>query len=206
MEKKQASTRKEVLLVAGFFLFLAILIVNISPRTPVATTLENPEADLGLSAAAAYVLDEHSGDILYSKNEKEVFEIASITKLMTALVALEEMPGKTIVIDRDSYVAVGDTGLLIDEKWQLENLVSFMLVNSSNDAAEAIAKSYPRGRKKFMSRKTQIWLLQLYLGSRRGRLGTLTKLAEHLFLDLVLGQQTPLQRLSWAPRQGRSDS
>jgi D-alanyl-D-alanine carboxypeptidase (penicillin-binding protein 5/6) len=152
MKKNHTNINKDVLRVVGFFLFLVVLFLNLPAKVPSTTSGSAIENKLNLHAAAAYVLDENSGDILYSKNETEVYEIASITKLMTALVALEEMSGETVIIDRDSYISVGDTGLLIDEKWQLENLVAFMLVNSSNDAAEAIAKSYPRGREKFIER------------------------------------------------------
>lgn len=105
-----------------------------------------------VSSQAFLVLDDSSGNVLFEKNSRTPFEIASVVKIMTAIIAMEELRGKTILIDRESYRSVGDTGLLINEKWVLENLVMFMMSNSSNDAAEAIAKSYPRGRSAFIER------------------------------------------------------
>lgn len=108
---------------------------------------------LALSSKAVYIFDENNKEIIYSENAEEVFEIASITKLMTAIIAMEDIdPESNVTIDKESYLTEGDTGLLIDEVWKKEDLVAFMLANSSNDAAEALAKSYPRGRDKFVER------------------------------------------------------
>jgi len=104
------------------------------------------------SAKAIFIIDEMNDEILFEKDSDRSLEIASITKLMTALIAIEEMPKKSITIDPESFFSEGDTGLLINERWEIEDLVTFMLTNSSNDAAEAIAKSYPRGRLKFIER------------------------------------------------------
>jgi D-alanyl-D-alanine carboxypeptidase len=147
---EKIKNHKDVFLVIGVFIFIASI-------KPVFSEFSFKEESAGLSlenlsAKAVFVLDKNKDAILHEENSDQVFEIASITKIMTALIAMEEIPNKGIVIDRDSYLTVGDTGLLIDEKWPLENLVTFMLTNSSNDAAEALAKNHPRGREKFIER------------------------------------------------------
>lgn len=109
-------------------------------------------SEYDFSAKAVYILDKKTGEVIHSENSSEVFEIASITKVMTALVALEEYAGETIKITDSAFESFGDTGLLRDESWKTEDLVAFMLVNSSNDAAEALAIHYPRGREKFIER------------------------------------------------------
>ena len=148
---KHLNTYKHVYFVGVFLLFVSTLV---GLNTDNNLSLEGKKIFFGdeLSAEAVFVIDEKTGEVLYEKNSSQHFEIASITKLMTALVSMEELLGESIYIDRQSFYSVGDTGLLINEKWKTEDLVSFMLVNSSNDAAEALAKTYPRGREKFIER------------------------------------------------------
>ena len=75
---------------------------------------------------------------------KEV-PLASVTKIIAAIVALEDMPRDTVVrISREALYEEGDSGLYADEKWNLDDLVKFMLVASSNDAAKAIAETYEK--------------------------------------------------------------
>jgi D-alanyl-D-alanine carboxypeptidase len=138
--------------------FIGVSVLTLSFLAGHSNKEVSSEADFGifseqeLSAEAAIVIDDKTGDILYSKNSEEQFEIASITKLMTGLIAMEEMSDQYVYIDWNSFKSIGDTGLLINEKWRAEDLVSFMLVNSSNDAAEAIASTYHRGRERFIER------------------------------------------------------
>jgi len=47
-------------------------------------------ASISISAKAAYVIDANSGDVLYAKNEEVQLPLASITKLMTAIIASEK--------------------------------------------------------------------------------------------------------------------
>ncbi len=142
---------KKVFGVAAVFLVL-FFVMEAKPKTFVTLEESNIFSEYSFEAESVLIIDQTTGKKIYQKNSGEVFEIASITKVMTALIAMEEMTGSNIAIDPESYFTVGDTGLLIDEEWNLENLVSFMLVNSSNDAAEAIAKSYYRGRNRFVER------------------------------------------------------
>jgi len=93
-----------------------------------------------LEAKSAYVFDLDSNRIIYRKNETEIMSLASITKIMTAIVALESIPSDQIItIRKDDLDQEGDNGLFTDEEWDLLSLTKFMLFISSNDAAQAIA-------------------------------------------------------------------
>jgi len=93
-----------------------------------------------LEAKSAYVFDLDNDRIIYKKNETEIIPLASITKIMTAIVALESMSENQVVtIRKDDLNQESDNGLFVNEKWNLLSLVKFMLFVSSNDAAQAIA-------------------------------------------------------------------
>jgi D-alanyl-D-alanine carboxypeptidase len=91
-------------------------------------------------ARAAYVQDLKTGEVLFAKNENERLPLASITKLMTTLVAREHMSGSVVVtLTKDDLKAEGDSGLRPGERWRLDDILNAMLLISSNDAAHAVA-------------------------------------------------------------------
>jgi len=97
---------------------------------------------LGISAKYACVIDAMSGNVLYEKNAYEKHSMASTTKIMTALVALENKPLSDIVTA--SAEAAGTEGSSIylkqGEKITLEDLLYGLMLASGNDAAVAIAE------------------------------------------------------------------
>lgn len=123
--------------------------LNFTPMYKVA----NPDllASITATAKGYYVADIKTGERIMEKNSGEAFPIASVSKLMTAIVAHEHMdPQKVVVVSRDSYNAYGAQGeLLPGEKIKLGDLMYPLLMESSNDAAEVIAESY--GRPEFMA-------------------------------------------------------
>lgn len=97
-----------------------------------------------LKAKSAMVTELNSGKVLYKLNEKDQRPIASITKLMTSLVASENF-GKRgiqeIKIVEDYLTPFGDSGLLVGQVWKIKDLIDFTLITSSNDGAKALAMS-----------------------------------------------------------------
>lgn len=82
-----------------------------------------------------------TGEVLYEYRADERLPMASITKLMTALVALERSDPRAVVrIDRDS-VGIGEAsvGLRRGERLTLRDLLAAALIRSANDAAYAVA-------------------------------------------------------------------
>lgn len=95
-----------------------------------------------LSAASAILLDGESGRVLFEKNAYEERSIASITKLMTALVAVE-MAGslqEPVTIQKE-WTGIEGSSLYLKpgETVSLETLIYGLLLHSGNDAAVAIA-------------------------------------------------------------------
>ena len=117
--------------------------------------------NLSLQAKSVYVFDLLKNKVLYEKNSLAQLPLASITKLMTALTAVELFPKDTrITIRKEFLEEEGDTGLLSEESWKLKDLLDFSLIVSSNDGARSVAsvvgafniksEDYDLGRKDFI--------------------------------------------------------
>src|SRR3989344_3365279 len=103
---------------------------------------QNPK----VSAEAYVVGDLGTGEIILSKNPTAKFPIASVSKLMTALVAKElARDSDTAKISKRAVATSGGNGeLKAGEKIKVTDLVYPLLLESSNDAAEAIAEHFDR--------------------------------------------------------------
>lgn len=97
-----------------------------------------------IKAESILVTELNTDKIIFKKNEKEKRAIASITKLMTILVASEKLSTKNIdniKINEKHLTAFGDSGLLVGQVWKVKDLIDFTLITSSNDGAKALALS-----------------------------------------------------------------
>lgn len=113
-----------------------------APAAVVQTETENsvPFSGTSIQAEAAFVWDVQTQKVLYQKNPDEQLPLASITKLMTALVAHELIKNdKSVTIDELSLKQSGNSGFLEGESFSLKNLLDLTLMSSSNDGAFAIA-------------------------------------------------------------------
>ena len=105
-----------------------------------------------VSAEAYIVANLDTGEIYKSFNPKKVFPIASLTKLVTALVAMHSMDqgSSTIITQNMLDEGFGTAGqLVVGEKFTIQELLYPLLLESSNDAAHALAHTYDY--KKFVS-------------------------------------------------------
>ncbi len=94
-----------------------------------------------VSAAAAVLMDADSGRLLYEKNGEKRMLIASTTKLMTALVALEQGGLQQEITVTGGHMAEGSSMYLRPgEKLTLETLLYGLLLCSGNDAALAVTE------------------------------------------------------------------
>ncbi len=100
-------------------------------------------SDVSVRAKAAYIWDVKGQRALYAKNEDEVLPLASITKLMTALLAYEIASADTDTRLSNKAIAQegGGEGLQAGEEFTLKNLSKIALISSSNDAAYALGAS-----------------------------------------------------------------
>ncbi|MBI3974379.1 MAG: hypothetical protein HY332_24120 [Chloroflexi bacterium] len=145
-----------------------------TPRAPVATPLPIAfsfakfEADPALVAGAAssgvptlsgesaIVVDVNSKEVIYAKQPRKRLLVASTTKIMTAIVAVERSAvDKVITVPVEAtQVEPNHMGIRAGEKLSLEELLYGLMLDSGNDAAEAIAYGVggagPAGRAQFI--------------------------------------------------------
>lgn len=102
----------------------------------------NPAKEPNINAKAAIVMDMDSGRILYEKNAHLKMAIASTTKIMTAILALEngKLDDMVTVSKRASDIWGSKIRLKAGDKYTLKDLLYGMMLNSGNDCAIAIAE------------------------------------------------------------------
>lgn len=110
-----------------------------------------------LTARSALLLDQATGRILYSKNAHEKLPMASTTKIMTAILAMESGKMSDIVTVSERAVNIGGSSIYLEvgEKKTLEELVWGLLLRSGNDAAVAIAEHLSGSVEKFAVEMTR---------------------------------------------------
>lgn len=148
---KATSTRK----VRSVVVRKAAPVVPAVPTFGQVAGLHTVEDPLALKSSVAYVLDQDTNEVLFSKNPQAVLPIASITKLMTALVVVEaglSLDEKLTVTQDDvdtekftrSRLAVGTTLTRGD-------MLHLALMASENRAAHALGRHYPGGLEAFVA-------------------------------------------------------
>jgi len=101
---------------------------------------ENLPARPSVKASALYLVDLKSGRVLLEENATRRLPPASLTKVMTALVAMEAAsPQQVVQVDRRALVHRSSLKLHAGEQFLLRDLVTAMLVTSANDACQAVA-------------------------------------------------------------------
>jgi D-alanyl-D-alanine carboxypeptidase/poly-gamma-glutamate capsule biosynthesis protein CapA/YwtB (metallophosphatase superfamily) len=114
--------------------------------------IKNSDASLKVSAKAYLVGDLDTGEVILKKNEHDKLPIASVSKLITALVA-KELPKDEVsaVVTKRALDTYGKNGnLRAGEKISLSHLFYPLLLESSNDSAEVIAEFF--GRENFIQK------------------------------------------------------
>ena len=106
------------------------------------SNIENTMAELSLYAGASVAIDADDGHILYGENEFQQMAMASTTKILTAIIALENTDGNEIVTI--SKNAAGSPkvklGVKEGEQYYLKDLLLSMMLGSHNDSSVAIAE------------------------------------------------------------------
>jgi len=125
----------------------------VAPVAPMAPVQVRPEVDrLGspqLRSAAFVVVNQATGEVILEKKSDSVLPIASITKLMTAMVVLDggQSLSEEIVLTEDDLDTIKGTGsrLALGTRLSREQLLHLALMSSENRAASALGRSYPGG-------------------------------------------------------------
>ncbi len=104
-----------------------------------------------ISATNALIYDMTTHTILFAKAVDEKRPFASLTKIMTAIVALEHPKTDDMYLVRQQSLVGGDSmGLSAGESLSLEELLYGLILHSGNDAAETLADNFPGGRIAFI--------------------------------------------------------
>jgi len=112
-------------------------------------SVQKKKGGLVLRSAAVIVKDQQTGKLLIQKQAKAVMPIASITKLMTAMVVLDAGldPDETITIEEEDATAVRGTSfrLAVGTDLTREEALLLALMSSDNRCAHALGRTYPGG-------------------------------------------------------------
>lgn len=108
-----------------------------------------------ITAKAAVVMDNDSKVLLFSKNPNLLFSMASTTKIMSALIALDFYKMNDILTIKTEQAEGVNVGFKTGEKLNFADILYAMLLPSGNDAALAIAQNYPGGEKMFVKKMNE---------------------------------------------------
>lgn len=126
-------------------LFLTSVVALVSLHAPVQAQGPN------LLSQAALILDVRTGESIYAKNANIVTPIASITKLMTAMVVLDGQQSLdqllTVAVDDLDYLKASRSRLSIGSELSRREMLQLALMSSENRAASSLGRFYPGGLK-----------------------------------------------------------
>ena len=137
--------------------------INISlPKINDIVVKKNPQKKDNIKNPLVYakniiLMDKATGYILYEKNAYDAVSIASTTKIMTAVIVLENYNlNEVVTISQNAATQIGsDINLRTDEKITVKNLLYALLVKSGNDAAMALAEHMTKGKEEFVRRMNE---------------------------------------------------
>jgi len=124
--------------VKKIFLTFIILIYVVGNNLVYATTKE----ELKITSSSAIVMEQSTGRILFEKKMRKKVKIASTTKILTAIVAIENgnLSDKVVISKKAAGVGGSEVGIVAGSEVLLESLMYGMLLKSGNDCAIAIAE------------------------------------------------------------------
>ena len=116
--------------------------------------LRQSDDALDLNSSVAFVVDQDSGEVLFSKNESAVLPIASLTKLMTGLVIADSNLSMDEMItitqdDVDTYKG-SRSRLAVGTTLSRGEMMHLSLMSSENRAAHALGRTFPGGMQQFV--------------------------------------------------------
>lgn len=115
--------------------------------------------DLELSSKSAILMEYDSGEILFSKEDMKHLPVASMVKMMTILIALEELEEGNITLDTkitttENASSMGGSQVFLDPyvEYSFEDLLKSVIMASANDASVALAEYFNGNEKAFTNR------------------------------------------------------
>lgn len=142
------------ILSSSLLVFLTLCFL-ISPCARIAIA----ENDVGISSRSGILMDYASGEILFAKNAETHLPVASMVKMMTILIALEEYDANNVTLDTmisttENASGMGGSQVFIDPyvEYSFEDLLKSVIMASANDASVALAEYFNGNEKSFVNR------------------------------------------------------
>jgi len=133
----------------------AAVVVPPTPSVGEASGLHHTVDPLALRSSVALVVDQDTSEVLFSKNAQAVLPIASLTKLMTALVVVEAGQSLDDVLEISAEDVDTEKGsrsrLVVGSQLSRGELLHLALMSSENRAANALGRHYPGGLQAFVA-------------------------------------------------------
>jgi D-alanyl-D-alanine carboxypeptidase (penicillin-binding protein 5/6) len=118
-----------------------------SLKNRISANLQTPQ----ITAKSALIFDTTTKTVLYSKDPQQKLPMASLTKIMTAIVSLENKKADdSYIVSQEDLVGEDSMGLDVGEKLSQSDLLYGMMLHSGNDAAEVLANNFLGGRIAFI--------------------------------------------------------
>jgi D-alanyl-D-alanine endopeptidase (penicillin-binding protein 7) len=128
--------------------------VRTTGSTLASSTMQRVQEALDVNANSAFVMDGVTGDVLYGKQSDEVRSIASITKLMTAMVTVDARldMAEQITLQPSDFVGPirASSRLKVGDTMNRAEVLLMALMKSENPAAKSLARTYPAGYDAFI--------------------------------------------------------
>lgn len=138
------------------FLAFAILLLGLLQEN---VNIAEASNDLELSSKSAILMEYDSGEILFSKDETKHLPVASMVKMMTILIALEELEEGNVTLDTkitttENASSMGGSQVFLDPyvEYSFEDLLKSVIMASANDASVALAEYFNGNEKAFTNR------------------------------------------------------
>ena len=145
------------ILSSSLLVFLTLCFL-ISPCARIAMA----ENDVGISSRSGILMDYASGEILFAKNAETHLPVASMVKMMTILIALEEYDANNVTLDTmisttENASGMGGSQVFIDPyvEYSFEDLLKSVIMASANDASVALAEHISGSEENFVRKMNE---------------------------------------------------
>jgi D-alanyl-D-alanine carboxypeptidase len=130
---------------------------------------QNPFSNLTLGAKSATVIDMKTGQEIYMHHSSKILPLASITKLMSAMIIMETRElEESVIINKKALDVDGNNNLILGEKWNIVDLLKFSVLVSSNDGIVAISDDAPEFITKMNDKAKEFGLSSIYFANSTG--------------------------------------
>lgn len=140
-------------------LVLCILCIGLVNIDAVAFATNAVDKDVDISSRSAILMEYQSGDVLFSKDETKHLPVASMVKMMTILISLEELQAGNVAFDTkitttENASSMGGSQVFLDPyvDYSFEDLLKSVIMASANDASVALAEYFNGNEKAFTNR------------------------------------------------------